>query len=618
MAILEPGLDVIKRQKVQPTKGEWTLLNFLLKNLDNTYEIFYQPFLNGDNPDFAIMRKGSGVLLIEVKDWVLDHYYCDKSTKWRLIKDDTIIKSPLSQVENYKNNLFQLHSEELFVRNVKSKNNWATVNCAVYFHNSSEENLNSFLLNDFQSDDYNSYKKFVRHFGLLGKNSLNPSNLNKLFTRFWLNKKSYYFDETLYTSIRRYLKSPLHQIEEGIKINYTKEQNELIRSEVRPRRKIKGVAGSGKTLVLAKRAVNAHIRTGEKVLVLTYNLSLKNYIHDRISDVREEFYWSNFYITNYHQFFKTQANNHNLVINNLGDWQDINFFENVKNNIQKFDVVLIDEIQDYLQSWIDIITKYFTHEETEFVVFGDEKQNIYGRILDENNEPIVRTIPGVWNKTLNTSHRFSSNIGNIAIKFQKTIFNQKYNLDEINVMSQLDFEKRVIEYHNFLAYSPQELFQIVYKVLERNEIHSSDSGILCSKVELLREIDLLIRLKKKEKTSTTFESQEEFEKIKGNVREIEKLRRTKKNHFWMKTGTVKLSTIHSFKGWEINTLFLFIEPEEDDNEFTNAELVYTALTRAKRNLIIFNLGNKKYDEFFRAEIQNCYEHQNKNAMQQRL
>ena len=614
MAILEPAIEVIKRQKVQPTAGEWTILNFLLEELDDTFEIFYQPFLNGDNPDFAIMRKGSGVLLLEVKDWILDHYYCDNKTKWRLVKDDTFIKSPLTQVETYKNNLFELHSEELFQRSVKNKNNWATVNCAVYFHNTTEKRLTSFLLEDFKSENYSGYRKFVSYFGLLGKDSLKSNRLNNLFSRFWLNKQSYYFDETLYNSIRRYLKSPLHQIEEGIKINYTKEQNELIRSEIRPRRKIKGVAGSGKTLVLAKRAVNAHIRTGEKVLVLTYNLSLKNYIHDRISDVREEFYWSNFYITNYHQFFKTQANNYNLEISDLGVWQDINFFEKIKNKIQKYDVVLIDEIQDYLQSWIDIITKYFTHEETEFVVFGDEKQNIYGRTLDENNEPIVRTIPGVWNKTLNTSHRFASNIANIAIKFQKTIFNQKYNLDEINVMSQLDFEKRVIEYHSFQSYLPKELFQIVYQVLERNEIHSSDAGILCSKVELLREIDLLIRTKKKEKTATTFESQEEFEQIKGDGKKIEKLRRIKKNHFWMKTGTIKLSTTHSFKGWEINTLFLFIEPEEDDSEFTNAELVYTALTRAKRNLIIFNLGNKKYDEFFRAEIQNRYVHRSKNTI----
>lgn len=608
MALLDPALDIIKRQKVQPTEGEWELLNFLLKNLDDSYEIYYQPFLNGDNPDFAIMRKGSGVLLIEVKDWNLNHYYIDERTKWHLMKDGTPIKSPLNQVEAYKDNLFQLHSEELFLRSVQNKNHWATVNCAVYFHNASQQELGDFLLKEFQSENYDGYRKFVGYFGLLGKNSLTQAELSRLLSKFWLNRKSFYFDDTLYKSIKRYLKSPLHQIEEGIKIIYTKEQQELTRSEVRPRRKIKGVAGSGKTLVLAKRAVNAHIRTGQKVLILTYNLSLKNYIHDRISDVREEFYWSNFYITNYHQFFKTQANNHNLEIYSIDDWQDRNFFENAKVSIQKFDVILIDEIQDYLQSWIDIITTYFAHNETEFVVFGDEKQNIYNRELDENNEPIVRTIPGVWNKTLNTSHRFSSNIGNIAIKFQRTIFNQKYNLDEINVLSQLDFEKRIIEYHTFDSYTAKDLCDVVFEVLGRNEIHSSDAGILCSKVELLRELDFIIRTKRNERTATTFESHEEYEGISNNDKAIEKLRRTKKNHFWMKTGTLKLSTTHSFKGWEINTLFLFIEKEEGNNEFTNAELVYTALTRAKKNLVVFNLGNGRYDSFFKSEIQNCFNH----------
>jgi superfamily I DNA/RNA helicase len=361
-------------------------------------------------------------------------------------------------------------------------------------------------------------------------------------------------------------------------------------------------------LVLAKRAVNAYKRTDDQILVLTYNLSLKNYIHDRISDVREEFNWNNFYITNYHQFFKTQANNYNLEIQNLGACQDTSFFESAKNNIKKYDVVLIDEIQDYMQSWIDIITTYFTHSETEFVVFGDEKQNIYERELDENNEPIVRTVTGVWNKSLNVSHRFASNIGNIAIKFQKTIFGLKYGADELKVMSQLDFEKRIIEYHYFHSFTADLLFEKVYNVLERNQIHSSDAGILCSKVEILRAIDFSIRTIKHENTSTAFESQEEYLEHKDNNTKIEEIRRLRKNHFYMKTGTVKLSTIHSFKGWEIDTLFLFIEKEEDEKEFANAELIYTGLTRARKNLVIFNLGNRKYDDFFKAEIETKYEH----------
>lgn len=608
MAILSPTIEVIKRQKVQPTEGEWALLNFLLDNLDDTYEICYQPYLNGDNPDFAIMRKGSGVLLIEVKDWDLNHYHIDEKTKWRLQKDNTPIKSPLSQVENYKSNLFHLHLEDLFKKSVKSKNHWATVNCAVYFHKATEQNLSSFLVGGFDKKEDEPYIKFVSYFGLLGYDSLTKDKLNLLLTRFWLNKTSYYFDETLYNSFQRYLKPPNHQIEEGINIIYSKEQQELIRSEVRPRRKIKGVAGSGKTLVLAKRAVNAYKRTSNQILVLTYNLSLKNYIHDRISDVREEFNWNNFYITNYHQFLKTQANNYNLEIQNLGAWQNTSFFESVKNNIKKYDVVLIDEIQDYMQSWIDIITTYFTHSDTELVVFGDEKQNIYERELDENNEIIVRQIPARWNKSLNVSYRFASNIGNIAIKFQKTIFGLKYGDAELKVMSQFDFEQRIIEYHFFHSFTADLLFEKVYSVLERNQIHSSDAGILCSKVEILRAIDFSIRTIKHESTSTAFESQEEYLEHKDNNSKIEEIRRLRKNHFYMKTGTVKLSTIHSFKGWEIDTLFLFIEKEEDEKEFANAELIYTGLTRARKNLVVFNLGNRKYDDFFKAEIETKYEY----------
>ncbi len=424
-----------------------------------------------------------------------------------------------------------------------------------------------------------------------------------------------------HNSFYRYLKAPVHQIEEGIKINYTKEQQELIRSEIRPRRKIKGVAGSGKTLVLAKRAVNAHIRTGSKVLILTFNLSLKNYIHDRLSDVREEFYWGSFYITNYHQFFKTQANNYNLEIHSLNAWQDTTFFEGVKNQIQKFDVVLIDEIQDYQQEWLDIVATYFMHDDTEWIVFGDDKQDIYQRKL------VVRNIPGVWNKSLDNSFRFTGAIANIAIKFQKKFFDKIYELDDIKTLSQLDFETRTIEYHSYNTATAHQLFDAVYSVLEKNKIHSSDVGILCSKVEILRAIDFSIRTIKNENTATTFESQEEFDSIKNdetkklidkgvaeedikfNINKamhdrLEEIRKIKKNHFWMKTGTVKLSTVHSFKGWEINTLFLFIENEGD--EFTNAELIYTGLTRARKNLIVFNLGSKKFDDFFKNEIENKY------------
>ena len=52
------------------------------------------------------MRKGSGVIIFEVKDWKLRNYYIDEKTKWKLLSNDAYIKSPLKQVDGYKENLY--------------------------------------------------------------------------------------------------------------------------------------------------------------------------------------------------------------------------------------------------------------------------------------------------------------------------------------------------------------------------------------------------------------------------------------------------------------------------------------------------------------------------------
>ena len=74
MAILHPPIEVIIRMKVPPTAGERTLLA-LLENLDDRFEIYYQPYLNGDRPDVILINKEAGIIIFEVKDWDLDHYH---------------------------------------------------------------------------------------------------------------------------------------------------------------------------------------------------------------------------------------------------------------------------------------------------------------------------------------------------------------------------------------------------------------------------------------------------------------------------------------------------------------------------------------------------------------
>ena len=60
-----------------------------------------------------------------------------------------------------------------------------------------------------------------------------------------------------------------------------------------------------------------------------------------------------------------------------------------------------------------------------------------------------------------------------------------------------------------------------------------------------------------------------------------------------------MSTIHSFKGWEIDNVILIWPPDnllEYLSEQQRAALFYTGLSRGMRNLVVLN-ANRGYDRF---------------------
>ena len=118
---------------------------------------------------------------------------------------------------------------------------------------------------------------------------------------------------------------------------------------------------------------------------------------------------------------------------------------------------------------------------------------------------------------------------------------------------------------------------------------------------------------------TNFEKAEEYEKLRKAQtsptlfqKDLKEIRRAAKTHFTTDCDNLKLSTIHSFKGWEAETVILLLQPEMEENSVyegyfiqereNTPALIYTALTRAKCNLFILNLGNIKYHNFFQSNI----------------
>ena len=607
MALVFPPLENIEKLKVKPEEGELKLLNFLKNSLDDSYEVYFQPYLNGDWPDVILMRRDSGVMIIEVKDWNLKSYRINTEKNWVLKGGKKVVKSPIRQVLDYKENIYNLHIESLLEKKIKDDNFFSIVTCAVYFHKASGKQIDEFLTKDFQDDE--KYLKKLRYSQFFGFDTLNTQNFKKVLSERWLDKKSYVFDEELYKSFKRYFRPPRHSREKGKHIKYTDEQKRIIESKKGSQQKIKGFSGSGKTLALAKRAVNAHLRTKEKVLILTFNISLRNYIHDKINEVRENFGWNKFIILHYQQFINSQKNNRNILQDDEIETKDIR---------SKFKTILIDEIQDYKKEWIHNVKKFLA-KDGEFVVFGDEKQNIYQRKL-EDKKPYTG-IPGQWN-ILKKSLRASRDIATIAELFQREFFTDRYEYDDIELTKSIS-STSLIKYFYMTEDNIDKIIKIYHEVLKETNVHDNDVCFLSSKVDILRSIDKEIRDKFHKKTETMFESQEMYSELErkhindnGKLneenfkRELQNLRRSKKFNFWMNPGTTKLSTIHSFKGWDINTLFLIIERESDDNDgkigFTTDELVYTAITRCMQNLIIINITNSRYDNFFRKNIEKSY------------
>lgn len=642
MAILIPNLEAAKSAKQKPTEGEIFLLEFLKFHFDDQVEVYFQPCFNGDRPDIVVMSPNAGIIIIEVKDWNLDLYSVDQKNKWsvNLLSRQQQVKSPFTQAFSYKKNFFDIHINGLLEKSLKNDAFFKMIKACVYFHHGgkaaidllyqphldrlrdeSRENENSFKQKQIDFDRYerrreginHAKRKFERDMSL----SLHKTNLTKI--SFPITVKESVFDESVYNEFKRLLNPPYHYASEGKPPNYTEKQIRLIQSAPKARAKICGLAGSGKTVVLAGRAVNAHKRHGGRVLILTFNITLRSYIHDRISAVREDFPWSAFDISNYHRFITIALNNSDIpveipehfqydgtnrdIARKIALQRDQYFEDTYYSNMRifegveiktKYDTILIDEIQDYKPEWIKIIRSYFLEENGEMLLFGDEKQNIYKRALDEERRSKVVEGFGRWEK-LNKSFRYTADSPIIPLveSFQKSFLLQNYEVD-IDESFQLSLTSIGIQVYGI--FDRKNMIQLADKIIaiaKDNKIHPNDISIISSQEETLRDLDHMLRTSQshKERTLCSFPSHEVTMHPKFS-KSYDKISGSKKMGFNLNSGVMKLSSTHSFKGFESPFIFLLI------NNNDSPEMVFTGLTRAKENLTVLLERGSPYLDFF--------------------
>lgn len=314
---------------------------------------------------------------------------------------------------------------------------------------------------------------------------------------------------------------------------------------------------------MVHRAVNITKRTNSRVLILTYKITLRNYLRDKISAVKEGFSWDRFDIIHYHAFIKNSIQNNNIEIGNGVTNDDLSsealveldrtIFVGKIAEKNKYNGILIDEGQDFEKEWFHILKEAFLKENGEFIIMADEKQNIYNRELD-NYKKVVTNIEGRWNE-LKISMRLGSKIKYIADDFQKQFFAQKYYIDKLlNDELQVNLLEDVKYIWN-INISYEQIFIKCMKYFREKNLNYNNITIIAGEIDNLRELEFFIRNSYLLNCKIMFETKEEYENNNSdnNQIELETLRRSRKFAFNANSGQIKLSTIHSFKGGSGNT-----------------------------------------------------------------
>lgn len=587
----------------QMARVAWRLRNIL--SFDDI--MYIDAVVNEVAVDFIIIRPNKGILLINMFEKNLDSCLLPQDKK-KIIADGCNYQNPIDLISLCQTNIKD-GIEELLVGTIEDKRNFSLIKKIVIFSENSIEDVKKFFGYDTNVINYTYIfgKEFI-------ENREVSLHLYKTIGFLFDNK---IFDDVVKRKLANIISPSWHSYQEGrVGVQPIGVQRKLSESSM-IQQKISGVAGAGKTQVLAFRAINAMKRTGGDVLVLTYNITLANYLKFRLSEIREDFSWEKLDIYPYHQFFRIRAAECHLHVE-FSSYEDDKFFEKTVSH-KKYSAIFIDEVQDYTTEWLRIVMQNFLIDPNgELVVFGDPKQNVYHRPLDKNGDIRLGVIGGVWNRQLTTSRRFTNpRLANLAMAFQKQFMSSQH-ADEIAIdnVKETSLNFQILNYIDMRSNcSLDALVENITNIISNDNNATRDFVVLASTTKLLRNIDFRYRQLTQKQTEITFVSTEVLDRLKKihNVidegtanwkfhRDFEALERTRKRLFTTDKRCLKISTIQSFKGWDLPSVIVVLENDfiskETNFDPMSPQAVYTAITRARENMYIINIGNNSYHDFF--------------------
>lgn len=602
--LVSPPRDQLEKLRQPLTKGERLVFEFFDTHLTSEWEIYLQPHLNGLRPDIVLLNPTSGIAVFEVKDWDLtrmEYWVEERPGKSPLLmarrdgKRFSIQRqNPIEAIYRYKQELHELYCPRL-----DKKAGFAVITAGVIFPFAKDEAVAEICS---QSLEYRGMTQYKQYYPVTGSDSIQSGNLNKVFPE-GLRSGSVYMSQELARDLRNWLIEPEFSSTQRRELALDDNQLSLVKTRTTSGfRRIKGPAGSGKSLVLAARAAEL-LGQNKEVLVVTFNITLLHYLMDiavrwpaSSGKTRRDITWLNFHYwckrvcqesdhdEEYKELWRDYFNrvdesepdpthdqermevlNHSLpsLVSSLVD-------QDLEDSIPRFDAVLVDEGQDFLPSWWNVLRKV-CKEDGEMLLVADATQDIYDTAKSWTDEAMVGAgFPGGRWSELRISYRLPPT----ALKYARSFAEEFLPKDGIDlpqaVQGELDMYPCSLRWvHTTIDQAPtvcrKELLAMAPNA-DPELLAIADLTFLAGNKGVGREVADAVA-ETGVRTVHTFgdDSQDT---------------RRRKMGFYMGDARIKATTLHSFKGWESRALVIFVGESVRKKSLA---LIYTGLTRLKRH-----------------------------------
>jgi hypothetical protein len=552
------------------TKGEKRLFEILKENLSDDCVVYYNTEIKNYYPDFIIIHPLKGVIIIEVKDWSFDRIIEADKDSIILNVDNRDIRflNPLKQVRNYILQLVDmLQRDELLLKDKKLSVNWGF---GVFMSNFKKEDMEKLFYYElkkafsdkfFIADDFSSTEKL-------------ELSLDKMF----LPARPSKLEDFQVDEIRSIIYPELKINNDSLAV-IDKHQERIARQFSNGHRLIRGVSGSGKTVMLVARAkFLSKINPDWKILVLCFNRSLSIYLKDNLKD------FTNVEVMTYHSWCFKVLNRLGIEIpstQKMNDdyWNNIIpdlMIESAKKSDIKYQSILIDEGQDFMGKWYVSVVNFLDKETNNLFIVYDNSQNIYKRSI--NWRKLSIDIVG-RTEVFNTNYRNTKQIISVAYDLIE-------DLDKNHILC---FEEDAVEtrYENVIRSGSWPELKIFYSEDESK--------------------DYIYSLIKNKKKSVSLMFLFPNHRLMDGIYDYLNSKNIKTAIIGEESNTsadVKLATIHSSKGLESDMVIIY-GANLLQNYFEKAEalrLLYIACTRARKELYIISLENNSITSLIDSNI----------------